>query len=77
LFILLLSSNCAGTKPFFKTGKIPALTPPHSTYMTHVNRYSDSYSYIPTSAEENGIFTPGKGQYKFSVSLPVKARLEF
>lgn len=77
LFILLLASNCAGIKPFFNAGNVPALTPPHSKYMAHSNSNIDVYGYVPTSAEENGIFKPNKGQYRFSVSFPAKARFEF
>ena len=76
LFFLLLISNCAGIKPFFNAGNIPALTPPHSN-MTHTKRNNDSYSYVPTSAEEKGMFKPYKGQHRFSVSFPAKAKFEF
>ena len=77
LFFLFLISNCAGIKPFFHAGNVPALTPPHSTYMTHTNRDYDSYSYVPTSAEENRMFESYKKQHRFSVSFPAKAKFEF
>ena len=77
LIILFLTSNCAGIKPFFQVDNVPALTPPRSTHMVHANRHGDKYGYVPTSADENGMINLNKGQYKFSVSLPASAKLEF
>ncbi len=77
LFILLLATNCAGIKPFFQTASVPALTPPGSSHKIQANRYSENYSYVPTSTEEKGMFGKNKGQYKFSVSFPATVKFEF
>jgi hypothetical protein len=77
LFILLLASNCAGIKPFFQAGNVPALTPPRSTNMTQANRHIDNFGYVPSPAEENGIFDMNKRQYRLSASLPASVKFEF
>ena len=78
LTLLFIASGCAGTKPFFMTEKITGFTTPRSTQMTqHVNKYNDKYNYVPSSAAEEEILNPTKGQYRFSVSFPASAKLEF
>ena len=77
LAILLLASNCAGIRPFFQVDNSPSFATSGSTRMTQINRHSDSYSYVPSSAEENGIFNRNKNQYKLSVSFPATAKFEF
>lgn len=77
LFILFLTSNCASIKPFFKVENVQSITPHLPTYMTQVNRATDNHSYVPTSAEENGLLNLNKSKYKFSASLPAKVKFEF
>ncbi len=77
LFILLLASNCAGIKPFFQVDNSPVFAASGSKSMTQINMHSDSYSYIPSSAQEEGIFNQNKGRHKFSVSFPATAKFEF
>jgi hypothetical protein len=77
LFILLFATNCAGIKPFFQVGHVPALTPPHSASITQIKSYNDNYSYVPTSAEENGLINRKNRKSRFSASLPASVKFEF
>ena len=77
LFILLLASSCAGIKPLFHAGNVSALIPPDRSNMTEINRHMDSFSYVPSSAEESGILDMNKRQYRLSTSLPASVKFEF
>lgn len=76
--LLFLASGCAGTKPFFMTGKITEFSTPRSTQMTrHAKRYNDMYNYVPSPAAEDELLNPTNGQFKFSVSFPASVKLAF
>ena len=76
--LLFLASGCAGTRPFFMTGKITEFSTTRSEQMTqHVKRYNDKYNYVPSPATEDEILNPSKGQYRFSVSFPASVKLSF
>ena len=77
VFILALTSNCAGIKPFFQAGNAPGMISSCSKNMKIVKGPGYRNSYVPSSAEENGMLNLNRGQYKFSVSFPASVTFEF
>jgi hypothetical protein len=76
LFVLFLTSNCAGLKPFFQ-GSAPGVTSSCFKNMSQDKKQSGKYSYVPAPAEKDEMLNMDSGQYKFSVSLPATVRFQF